>query len=337
MNKTVWQIAALYAASALGVAYVGGAEWLRFFSFHGTWGLIGVVLATFGLTWFTAKTMRLALRHGVTSLGSFLTFVIGKKAAPSVTFLLYLLVLVYAGLSVGETALIQADHGLLAFFIMAAICAAALLLLRAGQARRSTVALLLYLIALLTLVLLYALQPLVTLPSLAYQLNANWLLYACFYIAFHYVFLLVILFGQLDEWTDPASLQKGIWCGGFLLFLLVILGNLTLLAHWHEAHASSQPLLLILSLFMKGGAYGGWGHALLQQVLLLAFWLYGLAAPLARKYELRLSPLCLLFTVASLLFAFLPSISAWYSMIHYAITTYCGLTLLFLFLWKTRK
>ncbi|WP_134683150.1 hypothetical protein [Brevibacillus migulae] len=337
MNRTVWQIAAIYSASALGVSYLGGAEWLRFFSFYGTWGLIGIALGTIGLTWLTDKTILMAVSHHRTTLDRFLALLVGEKAAPTVTFLLYTLILIYAGLSVGETAALLTRDATFALLLLIGVFASACLLLRIPQSRLISLFTFLFIVALSILIMLFLLQPHVPLPSLAYQLNANWFLYACFYVAFHYVFQLVILFAQIGQEPKLATLRSGIWLGGALLLLLVGLGNLNILSHWHEVNTSSQPLIQILSQFSTMSKYGIWIHSFLQLLLLLAFWFYGLAAPLAQKHDLRHTPLYLLFAATALVFSPLPFFSQWYSMIVYAITTYAGIALLFLLLWKRSK
>jgi len=337
MNRTVWQIAAIYSASALGVSYLGGAEWLRFFSFYGTWGLIGIALGTIGLTWLTDMTIRMAVSRNITTLDRFLAFLVGEKAGPTVTFLLYTLVLLYAGVSVGETAALLTQEATPALLLLIGILASVCLLLRIPQIRLISMFTFLFIVAATILILLILLQPHVPLPSLAYQLNANWFIYACFYIAFHYIFQLVVLFAQIGQEPRLSTLRRGIWLGGVLLLLLVSLGNLNILSHWHEVHTSYQPLIQILSEFSSSSKYGIWIHSALQLLVLLAFWFYGLAAPLAQKHDLRHTPLYLLFAATALVFSPLPFFSQWYSMIVYAITTYTGIALLFLLLWKRAK
>ncbi len=337
MNRTVWQIAAVYSASALGVSYLVGVEWLRFFSFYGTWGIIGIAVATLGLTWVVDQTMRLAISRDIPSLDRFLAFLFGEKAAPTVTFLIYTLILVYLGVSVGEVASLWTSNATVALVLLIGICAAAFLLLRVRQIRLISTAMYLFLVAASILIMLFLLQPHVPLPSLTYQLNGNWLMYASFYAAFHYVFLLVIMFAQIGREPKLSKLRSGIWLGGLLLLLITILGNVTILAHWHEVHASDQPLTMILAHFMTGSQYGVWVHSLLQLLVFIAFCFYGLATPLAEKHDLRHTPLYLLFTATALIFSPLPFLSEWYSMIVYAITTYTGMVLLLFFLWKRTK
>lgn len=337
MNRTVWQIAAIYSASALGVSYLVGAEWLRFFSFYGIWGIIGIAVATLGLTWLIDQSIRLAVSRQIPSLDRFLAFLFGEKAAPTVTFLIYMLVLVYAGVSIGEVASMWTRDVTATLILLIGICAAAFLLLRVRQTRLIFFAMLLIVAAASLLIVLFLLQPHVPLPSLAYQSNGNWLLYTSFYVAFHYVFLLVILFAQIGRSPNLPKLRSGIWLGGFLLLLIISLGNITILAHWHEVNASDQPITLILAHFMSGSQYGVWVHSLLQLLLLIAFCVYGLTAPLAEKHDLRHAPLYLLFTAVALIFSPLPFFSEWYSMIVYAITTYTGMVLLLRFLWKRTK
>ena len=85
MDKVAWQIAILFAGSALGGHYLGGYEWLRFFTYFGSWGTIGIVLASLGIGWLNLQLLGFCHRHHIRSLYELYLRLFGEAFASSLS------------------------------------------------------------------------------------------------------------------------------------------------------------------------------------------------------------------------------------------------------------
>ncbi|NGQ94736.1 hypothetical protein G3578_06005 [Brevibacillus sp. SYP-B805] len=334
MKRRVWQIAAIYTAAALGVDYLGGGEWMQFFSGFGTWGTIDLTVATIALTWLCYQALKAAVQRGIASLPAFLAHLAGEKAAPTVTFLIYLLMIAYTGSAVGQHAAQWWGSTSLALITVPVIFVGLLVLLWSGVQRLAVWGMALALIALVLFVSLFSLRHHVPMPSLAYQLNLKWLLYALFYMPFHYLFVLLVLLVHIRKETSLETIRTGMVLGGISLFGVAMSGHLTILVYWHEVNGYAQPLLQLVVSQFAGSRLGYLLFTLVQLLILTAYWFHGLAVPLAEKHDLRRTPLYLLFMAGALPFALLSVASARISPLLCALLTAAGLVLIALFLWQ---
>jgi uncharacterized membrane protein YkvI len=331
MDTGVWRFAALFAASALGGTYLSGNEWLRFFSSFGSWGTIGLLLSTICLTWSCYRALKISAENGIASLGDFFSFLLGQKIAPTVTVLVYFIILAYAGGMIGDHAAELAGGGPLLPAALLFLCAASFWLIKRGIREITTAAAIILALGFLLLGLLYFEQRHIPMPSFTYQFNAKWFLYAFFYTSFHFLFTLTILLPAAAQVKKISSLRIGLSLGSVMFLATTLLGHLAILAYWHDVNASAQPLQQVIYNLSPGSKLV---YALVssgQLVVSVAFWFYGLTAPLAERFELRQSPLLLLFFSLALIHSIVPMASEWYSLFIYTSATYAGMALLLQF------
>ncbi len=336
MSTGAWRIAVLFTAIALGSAYVNGYEWLRFFSLFGSWGTIGIVLTSIGLSWFTYTVLRYCHQAGVTSLHQLFVNLIGPKLAPSLSVFTHVILLAYMGAVIGQQAVQFADSRY-ALLIVFALSVAAFWLARQGMRQIVQVAMISITAGLLLIGLIFTEQRHVPIPSLSYQLNGYWAFAACYYLALHLLLSLAALLPLASRTPGMASVRLGIAAGGFLFFMMTLLGHAVLLAYWHEINTSSLPLRDIVSMLFPSGS---WMHALVSlghSGIVLAAVYYGLAVPVVERYDLQLTPMLLVMWISTIVFAMFPLWNQAFTFYPYTAATYCGMFILAVFIWKWRN
>lgn len=308
MNRTAWQIAVISAASALGGTYLFGGEWLRFFSYFGSWGTIGIVLVTLGFVWLTAKILLLIRDTGMQSHRQFLFRLFGERAAPTLSFSLAVFLLLYVGSLLQDYA--KAMESSLSLPLLAGILAPialAFVFLRTKGSALFTCSVLSLAGSALLLGLVFSLQHYVPLPPLSYQLNISWLWHAVFFVCLHAMFLFsVFLPNQTSEETSlsPAIIYLGAAFGGMIILTISLIGHFAILAHWHDAHSLTNPLLGILANRSPWLLYPYVLAALWQVSLLASILIRSIYQPLLAAFELRSLPIQLLFVALVILIAF---------------------------------
>lgn len=337
MNTGAWRIAVLFTASALGGTFLGGDELLRFFSHFGSWGTIGLLLTSFCLTWFGYTVMKYCQKAGIASFPALITSLVGPKAGPSLTFFLYLILLSFIGVMIGNQA--ERFSPGESYWIIAAIlfpCAVAFWLVLQGwrQLKRACALVLLTLLLLLGLILTD--QRHIPIPSFTYQMNSVWFWYALFYLALHFFLVLTILIPLAAESGSLRTIRLGMGIGAVLYTGFVMLGHLIILAYWHDVHSSPQPLLDILSSMFPIGRLFYVAVSIGQSIICLACLFYGLTIPLAERSGLQVIPLLLVMFSTAVLLSFFPIASDLYAYLISVAATYCGMAVLLLFFWKHR-
>lgn len=299
MNRTAWQIAVYTAASALGGTYLFGGEWLRFFSFFGTWGTIGLVLVSLGFVWLTAKVLLVIRETGLQSHRQFLTGLFGEKTASSLSFSLALLLLLYAGSLLQEQA--KAMQSVVSLSMTAGILVVAALTFLLLRIRDSTIFTCSTVSIAGSLVLLgtvFSLQHYVPFPPLSYQLNISWLWHAIFFVCLHVLFLISAFLPDRSTERNNTSrsvIYLGAALGGLVFLVISLIGHFAILAHWHDAHSLTHPLLGILATRSPWLLYPYLLAALWQVSLLASLLIRSISQPLLTAYELRSLPVQLLF------------------------------------------
>ncbi|MFY0543285.1 hypothetical protein [Brevibacillus sp. H7] len=333
MSAGAWRIALLFSVISLGSAYLNGYEWLRFFSFFGSWGTIGIVLTSIGISWFTYAILRFCHQRGLTSLHELFVHLFGSKLAPSFSVLVYVILLAYLGTVIGQQAVLQADHRY-ALLVVCSLCFTAFWLARRGMNEMVRAAWLLLILGLACIGLIFTEQRHVPVPSLSYQLNGYWILSACYYLALHLLLSVVALLPLITRLPTPAAIRMGIGLGGLFLFFMTMLGHAALLAYWHEIHASAIPLKEILSRMIP---YAAPVHTLVSlghSGLVLAALFYGLTVPVAERYDLQLTPMLLVMSIATAAFALFPLWTEAFTSMPYTAATYCGMLILAVYCWR---
>jgi uncharacterized membrane protein YkvI len=333
MNRGAWRIALLFSAAALGGTYLSGYEWLRFFASFGSWGAIGITLTSIALGWFCYALMSYCEAYAVTSLNDLFLRLFGPKLASSLSVLTHIILLAYAGTMVGQQAL-QQSGGRHALWFIAIPCLLAFWLAQQGfrvLVRGSAVVLASGLI-LIGVVLTE--QRHVPFPSLLYQPNAYWAMYACLYVAMHVLLCTVVLLPLLNRGQGAKSIRLGLGIGSLIFFFVTMLGHAVLLAHWHEINTSAVPLREILSRLLPFGSIVHTAAALAHSSLVLACLTVGITVPVAERNELKLAPMFIVMLLTTVLFSLLPLWREGFAFLAVSATAYSGLLLLVRFCWK---
>ncbi|WP_139489347.1 hypothetical protein [Brevibacillus dissolubilis] len=333
MKHETLRAAALFAFSMLGPAYLSGFEWLRFFSYFGTWGSIGLIVAVAALVWMQLGLARIMAQHHLRSLRDLFGVLIGPLSASSMHLLYIILLLGMSGLIIAQEAVLLSQMTPLSITVSVCIVAP-LVFLAAGQTwgRLGILAMGVLGLGSLYLLLQFFSQSHVPMPSLLYQMNAKWLWHALLFIALHGFLSLPVLVSIVSKTTDQALVPRGIVLGGAVFGVIALAVHFSILSHWHDVHNSNQPLMQILTQMFPFGTYTYGVTALLTGLLGVGLWHYGLAAPIVEEFELRQSAVLLVLMLGSLLFTAVVLWSPWLSMVIYSSLTYTGLALLGMFL-----
>ncbi|UFJ42940.1 hypothetical protein LOK74_10785 [Brevibacillus humidisoli] len=336
MKNQVWQIAGIFAFSSVGASYLGGWEVLHFFSYYGSWGMLGLVLASYSLAWAGYQLIKLCQEHEVQDIGQLLTLLVGHAAAPAFSIAIHLIVLLLTGGVMAQLAEKLQAAGFLSF-----LAAAALMVVLVWQfAERIDWQRLIAWISWLPIVGIVVhssffldLRP-IPFPSLSYQLNLGWLWSALQYIGLHLLVLAIVAIMLAKRTNDNRSLQHGVIWGGGIFALLLLLGHLAILSYWHDVHDSQTPLYEVFHESLAAGflLYQAldWLHALFTVIV----WLYCLTSLLSERFELNRTALLLSFCGAMLAAALLCGSLDPLVPFTYVAATFLGLILFFLLLWR---
>lgn len=333
MDKVAWQIAILFAGAALGGPYLGGYEWLRFFTYFGSWGTIGIVLVSLGIAWLSFQLLGFCHRQQISSLYELYLHLFGEAFASSLSVITHLFLLAYVGVMLGQqSAHLIAGLSPIWVLLLSLIVTTSFLYKRWNWIVTGTGFCLVT--GLLFFGLLFLLQPHVPIPDLGYQMNGNWLIHAVSFLALHFLLILAVLLPVSGRASKAHSLRMGLGVGTALVLFFLLLGQAVLLSHWHDIHASPLPMRLIsVQLLPTGGAVFAL-LALIQGGVLSALLLYSLAHPVTERHQLQWTPLLLVMLLAVSLFAFLAIWLPWSVSVVASGTTYCGLVLIGWFVWR---
>ncbi|WP_025843714.1 membrane protein [Brevibacillus agri] len=333
MDKVAWQIAILFAGSALGGHYLGGYEWLRFFTYFGSWGTIGIVLASLGIGWLNLQLLGFCHRHHIRSLYELYLRLFGEAFASSLSVITHLFLLGYVGVMLGQqSASLIAGLSPIWVLLLSLIVTISFLFKRWQWIFTGTGICLVA--GLLFFGLLFLRQPHVPIPNLGYQMNGNWLIHAIFFLALHFLLTLAVLLPFAGRASQPQSLRLGLGVGTVAVSLFWLLGQAVLLSHWHDIHASLLPVKLISVQLLSGGELVFALLALIQGGVLSALLLYSLAHPVTERHQLQMAPLLLVMLLAVSLFAVLSIVLPWSVSVVASGATYYGLFLIVWFVWK---
>ncbi|MGE5702205.1 MAG: hypothetical protein ACM32O_06725 [Clostridia bacterium] len=308
MNRTAWRIAILSAASALGGTYLFGGEWLRFFSFFGTWGTIGILLVSLAISWITSTVLLLLNRALIHSHVQLFALLFGEKAAPTMSFLFALCLLLQVGTAFNQQSLaITASLGLPYAASILLLAVATFLLVRLDGAPLLKNAGIALAAGALILIVLFFVQHHVPMPSLSYQLGTSWLWHAMFFVCLHALFLMAVFLPdqQIQEGVmDRSSILFGSIAGGFIFLVITLFGHFAILAHWHDAHSFDQPLYAIVKGLSPILIVPFLFASLLQATFLCSVIVRSIGHPLIHTHDLRSVPVHLLFLLLAVLVAF---------------------------------
>lgn len=333
MDKVAWHIAVLFAGSALGGYYLGGYEWLRFFTYFGAWGTIGIALTALGLGWFGVQLLTFCHRKQIRSVHELYYVLCGEAFASSLSVLTHVLLLGYAGVMLAHQAenLLQELSPI--WFILLFIGITFTFIIKRWDWLVTATAISLS-VGFLFFVFIFGIQPHVPIPSLGYQMNVNWLIHAVLFLALHLLISLVATLPLASRAGNERTIAFGVVTGTGIFLLFTLLGQVVLLAHWHDAHASVLPVKQIIMGMLSGGH---WLLALLSLVhggLILATMLYSLAHPISTRQQLQMLPLFIVMLLTVFLFSLLSLAIPWSASVVASGATYCGLFLMGWYVWK---
>lgn len=335
MKSETWQIAAIFSFSLLGATYVSGFEWLRFFSYYGTWGTIGLLAAIFVLIWTGLQLSSMIRQQQIRDLNELFIWLCGPILAPTVTLLTYLVIFMYTGTALAQQISNLAGVGFLPSLISVTV-ACVIICWLAGLSWPRLLALSTWaaLAGVLGSIFLYLNYQALTMPSLTYQLNLKWIWQAILYLSLHLILMLVIMFPLTNSAADDRSLRTGILKGGGIFAVISLLGHFAILSHWHDVHDYSAPLQQIFAQLFPGSgvAYALVGVAL--TLLFAAIWIYSLALPMAERLDIYLPSVILLFALVVAAIALLSLVVPGYIWLSYTAITYLGLFCLLLLISK---
>ncbi|MFS0917084.1 hypothetical protein [Brevibacillus sp. 179-C 1.1 NHS] len=332
MDKIAWHIAVLFAGSALGGYYLGGYEWLRFFTFFGSWGTIGIALSALGLGWFGVQLFTFCHRKQIRSLYELYYVLCGEAFASSLSVITHILLLGYAGVMLGQQAEFLLEGVSPLWFILLSIAVIFFIINRWRWIVTATA--LSLSVGLLFFGVIFGSQSHVPIPNLGYQMNLNWIIHAVFFLALHFLISLATTLPLAVRAASERTVQLGAVIGATLFFLFTMLGQAILLAHWHDAHASVLPVKQILMLMMTGGDWLLAILSLAQGGVILAALLYSLAHPIATRQHLQMLPLIVVMLLTVFVFAITPLVIPWSVSVVASGATYCGMFLMGWYVWK---
>lgn len=332
MDKVAWHIAVLFAGSALGGFYLGGYEWLRFFTYFGSWGTIGIALVALGLGWFGVQLLTFCHRKQIGSLYELYYVLCGEAFASSLSVITHILLLGYTGVMLGQQANFLLEELSPLWFILLTILAIFFIINRWRWIVTATAISLS--IGLLLFGLIFSAQSHVPMPSLGYQLNVNWLIHAVFFLALHFLISLATTLPLAVRASHERTVRTGAIIGAGIFLLFTMLGQAILLAHWHDAHASVLPIKQIMVQMMTGG---DWLLAILSLVhggVIGAALLYSLTHPIVTRQHLQMLPLIVVMLLTVFVFALLTLLVPWSMSAIASAATYCGMFLMGWYVWK---
>ncbi|WP_312108807.1 hypothetical protein [Brevibacillus reuszeri] len=336
MDKAVWQIAIVFAGSALGGTYLGGYEWLRFFTYFGSWGTLGIVLVSLGMGWFGYSLLTLCHRIGARSVHDLYLYLFGEALASSLSVVTHFLLIAYVGVMISQLASnLIADLSPL-WFILFAITISIVFIMRGWKWIVSGLALSLA-VGFLFFGLVFIEQFHVPIPSLGYQMNLNWLVHSLFYFGLHTLLCVVVTIPLAARADGEQTILMGVGISTGFFFLITLLGQAILLAYWHDIHAAALPTKQILLQLIP---MGDWLLALLSLIhggLMIAILCFALATPVAQRYDLQLAPLIMVILATLLFVALIPLAIPWSISAIASAATYCGLLVLGRYIWKKQN
>ncbi|GAA4709991.1 hypothetical protein [Brevibacillus fulvus] len=338
MQQTAaWRFAMLYVASALGGMYLYGYEWLRFFTYFGSWGTVGLFLSIAALYTLAYVLIKYCREQQIDSLAELCARLTGASLGTVFPWLLYVGLLAYCGTVLGQYAKLLPNFTTSLFFLFLLLpCVLSFWFIEQIAARFVWLILVCWGCFVCLMISTIASQGHVPVPVLTYQLNTQWLWHALFYLGLHFILLLTLSIPLARRSESFFNIRVGLLSAGALHLATALLGHLALLSYWHDLNGSPVPFY---ELFSKWGTSYALFYGLLslgQTIVTISCCLYGMAVPLSEKFELRQSSLLVVMLTLTVAAGMLSLQSPSFGSIVQAVITYAGFALLFLFYWKRR-
>ncbi|MGD8191568.1 hypothetical protein ACQCN2_16430 [Brevibacillus ginsengisoli] len=338
MKLGVWQFAALFAMALLGTTHLTGYEWLRFFTYFGSWGTVGLIFAGLSMTWICYKLAKIMDQHEVDSISELFQKVLGPIISPTFRFLFYAISFGYIGyLFSSEAARLSQWFPWSGVFnaLLIGIFVGLLLQLKVHRLIGLVASCLIMCAVYFSLMLLK--QQHIEIPSFAYQFNSWWLFRTFLFISAHLLLSLIIFLPAARLVPTTSERVKGIWLGGGIFTIVALLCHAILLTYWHDVHSSTQPLILISSQLFTGSHILYHMLSFIYSLLYIGIWTLFLTNMLSERFDLRHNPIrylvLLLLICLSVLYIVLP----WIGTITLLAGAYVGGVFLVFVFWKLKR
>lgn len=329
MIKKTFRVTSLLTSSMLGAGFLSGYEWLRFFTYYGTWGSIGLMLAIIAMTWILYESLHLAYRNQLFSLSQFLAHLIGPQLTHVFGFFTALIIILYSGITLADQAIFLEQTtslspllGLLVFLVLVFLGA------RLTNSSLAKIAAGCILGAVVIVLFLYSNQTHIPLPSLSYQLNLKWLWNGLLFTGLHLFFSLAVLLPLVRETDSLPSLRLGIGLSSLLFGVIGLFIHLQILSHWHDVHTHLKPIVEILMAQLPHSVYAYLPISLGHVIILSSILLRSLTDPLLQETQVSELPLVLTLVIFVGVVSFFGIFFSFLYPLLYSTITYVGLALL---------
>lgn len=325
MELRVWQFAALFAMALLGATHLTGYEWLRFFTYYGSWGTVGLLLSAISMVWISYKLVSLIHQHELNFISDLFQKLMSPLISPTISFLFYTISFSYIGsilaLEVNRLREWVPWSGVVSALIIGLLFYL-LLHLHVNRLSRLIAGSLIACIVYYFLLLLK--QRHIEIPSLAYQFTSWWWIRTLFFIAAHLFLSLMIILPAARIVASRTQLLQGIWIGGGLFTLMALLCHGVLLTYWHDVNSSAHPFALISSQLFTGSSLLYHLLSFIYSLLYIGIWTFFLTHMVAERFDLRRTPVRLLVLLLLIVLALVFTAFPWMGAIPLAASAYVG-------------
>lgn len=328
-------MAAMFAFSLLGASFLSGYELLRYFTYYGMWGTLGLLATIYLLLQLGLVFTGILRREQISHLHELLVWLTGPVMAPTVTFLLYLGVFLYAGTAISQQLSGLTTGGVWLSALAAVLCFVVVSwLMRSGWPNLVTLSLAAVIAGLIGCLLLYAPQQVLILPSFKYQLQSAWLWQAVVYFGLHLVLMMIFLFPLTNAASSERRLRNSIWAGGAMFAVITLLTHFSILKYWHDVHDQTFPVMQIAAQLFPGAEFVYTFISLAISLLFAACALSILGSSLAEQLDVYVPSVWLLFSLIVAVIAFCMTMTRSLDWLAYTGTAIVGMICLVLLLLK---
>ncbi|MBR3120046.1 hypothetical protein [Oceanobacillus profundus] len=259
MAKQIFSIllvAATYIGTIVGAGFATGKEIVTFFSVHGTFGAIGIVITGFLFIFVGTKIMIISARIGAYSYQDLNVYLFGSKGGKFVNIFMFIVVICVTSVMLsGAGAVFHEQLGLsFQFGIIITIILCYIVVLKG---MRGIFAINSYIVPLMILFSLFVFISIFSgktdglvgqVMAILHSESWEWIISPLTYSSFNLMTALVVLVPLGNEIRDERILKWGGFLGGFGLFLILIMSHFSLSA-FPATFSYDIPMAEIVKLF----------------------------------------------------------------------------------------
>jgi uncharacterized membrane protein YkvI len=259
--ETVPAISATFIGTVVGAGFASGQEILQFFGVYGTYGFLGILIAVFLMGFAGVKVFKIGYQLKPKSYQEFLIFILGKRFAPIVDFLLSIFFMVLIGVMLAGSGALCESVGV--YYWTGEILTAILLMVvlffdMAGLISANLIVIPLMLIGSVSISLygLFSKSATLFLPSFDFP----WIFAALQFSAYNVILAIPVLLALAQEYRHLGHLKLGSWIGSLGLGLMAGFMQWALLAHFPQLGKQALPMI---ELAKGAGRIPYWGYAVI--------------------------------------------------------------------------